>query len=44
MSEADDLWLDGYIHGLRDAYDMVDKGGRAAAQIEALARLKEVTL
>jgi len=42
---ADDaLWWDGYEHGMRDAYDAVDKGGRAAAQIDALARLRSVTL
>lgn len=44
MIETDDIWLDGYEQGIRDAYDAVDKGGRAAAQIEALAHLRSVTL
>lgn len=44
LVESDALWLDGYEHGIRDAYDAVDKGGRAAARIEALARLRSVTL
>jgi len=44
VREADALWLDGYEHGIRDAYDAVDKGGRARARIEELAHLRSVTL
>ena len=43
-AEADALWLDGYETALRDAYDLVDKGGRAARQLEMFAEMRGITL
>lgn len=46
FSKDQELWLEGYARGLKDAYDIIltAVARRSAAQIEALASLEEAQL